>query len=357
MSRLPKMVRVSGNNPCPACKKHDWCLVAHDKKACICKRVESGRALKNDAGWLHKFDDGLPRILAPVDQPKPKKPSGINWNDEAIRYACNLSSDRKHTLTRDLGLPDHGLDPILFIGWREDRGDHCFTFPERDGTGKIIGINRRYWDKSKKLILGGSRGITLPKGWSTPSDNPLFIAEGPTDVAALVAAGIPAIGRPSNNGGVQHLAVALSEISEDRTVCVIGENDLRMNWVMNKPMWPGLEGAVAVARQLAELLPHNFVWALPPDSAKDVREWLTSKYHGNTAWKFRGWDFISSITKGFYGADVGIDEFKDLSRMSREELSFEEESWDIGSSIDEILGRFVSVGRPARVTEFSALFQ
>jgi len=355
--KLPPMVRVSTKKPCPACKKADWCLVAADGKACICKRIESNRLLKNDAGWLHRFDDEGPRVYLPVEKPKPiKHESGINWHDEAIRYAVNLQNDRKRSLAVDLGLPENGLDPIMFMGYREDRSDYCFTFPERDGHGKIIGINRRYFDKSKKLLAGGSRGLSMLKGWNVPSELPLFIVEGPTDAAALIAAGIPAIGRPSNTGGVAHLVVALAEIHEDRTVCVLGENDLRMNWALSKPQWPGLEGAISTVRQLAEQLPHRFVWAIPPDDAKDARDWLTKKSHGSTAWKFRGWDFYSSIKDSFYGPDIGLPEFSDISRMNRDAFNFESESWNAVDSFDELLAKFVSY-KPSEQDDMSALFR
>ncbi|WP_171475045.1 hypothetical protein [Frigoriglobus tundricola] len=47
---------------------------------------------------------------------------------------------------------------------------------------------------------GSKRGLTLPTGWRD-RPGPVFVVEGPTDAAALTAAGLAAVGRPSNAGG------------------------------------------------------------------------------------------------------------------------------------------------------------
>jgi hypothetical protein len=58
-----RMKRVSKSNPCPACGKPDWCLVAEDGSAAICARIEQGSVKKcGDAGWLHIFRENVPNV-------------------------------------------------------------------------------------------------------------------------------------------------------------------------------------------------------------------------------------------------------------------------------------------------------
>jgi len=54
MSGKEKMQRVNRQRPCPVCGKPDWCLVAPDKSAAICARIEESSVKRcGDAGWLH----------------------------------------------------------------------------------------------------------------------------------------------------------------------------------------------------------------------------------------------------------------------------------------------------------------
>src|SRR5205085_334883 len=119
---------------------------------------------------------------------------------------------------------------------------------------------------------GSKRGLIIPEGWERRK-GPVLLAEGASDTAALHALGLAAVGRPSNGGGVQALAELLRGC--DREVIVLGEFDPKRDGT-----WPGLTGAQAVAAQLAGRLGRQVRWALPPDQAKDVREWLTRQKEG-----------------------------------------------------------------------------
>jgi P4 family phage/plasmid primase-like protien len=265
------MVRTSPSRPCPVCKKPDWCLVAADGLACICKRIESSKQC-GDAGWLHRLAD-----------PFAPPPSVKNWTNDAKRYASQLDSDRKRGLCDRLRLPAEALDTLPHLGFRDDDpAGPCFTFPESDAGGTVIGINRRFSDSTKKLIRGGNRGLTLPHGWRE-RPGPVCVVEGPTDAAALSAAGLACVGRPSNSGGAKLLGELLAGWPSDRDVYIIGEND-------KKPHggWPGQTGALSVAKQLAETLRRPIRVAFPPGEAKDVRDWLTADAHGETPWAVRG---------------------------------------------------------------------
>lgn len=274
-----KMRRVSASNPCPICDRPDWCLVAPDGCAVICTRTESAKRC-GDAGWLHRLAEPVPRASTvnrkPIGAPK-------DWPALAAAFAAKLDHDRRAKLAAKLGLPAGALDALPLLGFNpDDPAGACFTFAECDPTGRPIGLNRRFRDGSKKAMSGAKRGLTLPTGWR---DRPgsVFVVEGPTDAAALTAAGLSAVGRPSNAGGVALLADLLRDLDPERDVIVLGEND-------EKPdgKWPGRTGAQSVARGLAAALRRPVRWALPPTDAKDVRDWLTAEARGAAPWDQRG---------------------------------------------------------------------
>lgn len=350
---VPGFIVTTTAKPCPLCQRSGWCLIAKDGHAALCQRVESKKKWKG-AGWYHVLDASIKPVYIPTKKPdKPKTDS--RWSAEAIRYAANIDPTARGRLAVKLGLPESGLNCIPLIGWRDEKASGCFTFPEKDGDGKIIGLNRRYESGEKKVIAGGERGITLPTCWNNPTDEPLWIVEGPTDAAGLTVAGLKAIGRPSNNGGASHLARAIKAISETRTIIVLGENDERFDKLLKRLRCPGIEGATAVAVQLTASLPHRIEWAMPPAGYKDAREWLTSKNHGDASWSSRGKDFAYIVRSESRPAAMAIEEHKADLELRQNEFEFESDSWGVDSPVDEILSRIGSA--PAAESDLSALFQ
>jgi putative DNA primase/helicase len=314
-----EMLRVSQARPCPVCKKPDWCLVAPDGSAAICARVESPKRCK-DAGWLHRLAEPTPSFGA---NPRVKLASAKNWQLEAQTYAANLDPDRRRGLAGDLGLPADALDALPLLGF--DPAERCYTFPECDETGAVIGLNRRFADGSKRMMPGGKRGLTLPNGWHERA-GPLLIVEGPTDTAVLVAAGLCAIGRPSNTGGVPLLAKLLRDWPTERGIVIVGENDRK-----ESGEWPGRTGAESTARTLATKLNRSVKWALPPDGSKDARQWLTASEHGETPWPVRGQELLgfleaeavtiapptAGLTLGDFDENTANDAVDDPHRLAR----------------------------------------
>ena len=49
-------LRVNKSRRCLICERADWCLIARDRSAAICPRVQSDTRA-GDAGWLHKLTD------------------------------------------------------------------------------------------------------------------------------------------------------------------------------------------------------------------------------------------------------------------------------------------------------------
>src|SRR5262245_49869927 len=277
-----KMQPVSASNPCPVCKKLDWCLVTPDGSAAICQRVESTKKC-GEAGWLHRL--GEPTQARLHAQHATKKPTSTpeNWQSLAATFVANFDANRRANLATLLKLPADALDALPRLGFNpDDSAGECYIFAELDATGNVVGFLRRFNNGSKKTMHGGKRGLTLPTGWRA-KPGPVFVVEGPTDTVALTAAGLCAVGRPSNSGGVKLLAALLCDLDTDRDILIVGENDSK-----GTGHWPGRDGAVSVARGLSTALRRPVRWTLPSNETKDVRDWLTAEGRGAMPWDQRG---------------------------------------------------------------------
>jgi hypothetical protein len=187
-------------------------------------------------------------------------------------------------LARCLGISPPALE-VLGVGSGQDAAGQFSSWPERDGSGMVVGIVRRYGDGSKKHMSGGSAGLYYANSWRDTA-GPVLLPEGGSDTAALLTMGLSAIGRPSNTGGIQHLAKLLRH--DRRQVVAIGENDRkpdRVGAMAQCPSgcpgcswcWPGKFGAKATAERLTQLLGRRVHWR-QVFGAKDSRAWLIA--HG-----------------------------------------------------------------------------
>lgn len=128
----------------------------------------------------------------------------------------------------------------------------------RDGNGRLRGFRFRGWDGGKSTLKGTHEGIFLPTTLR-PVER-IFIAEGPSDTAALLDLGANAVGRPSCTGGVAFIERLVRRM---RPSCVVIAADAD---------GPGQQGAETLARKLLPLATVRII--TPP--AKDVREWLVA---------------------------------------------------------------------------------
>jgi hypothetical protein len=225
----------------------------------------------------------------------------IDWRARAERFAGDLKPEREIELAAALGLPVVALGELPLLGFcltgphKDESGNNlgvCWTFPEVDAAASVIGLICRYRNGQKKAWPQGKRGLTLPDHWRERS-GPILVPEGQSDTLALVALSVSGVGRPSNMGGVEHLCSLLRDIPADRTIVVLGERDPN-----DKGQWPGREGAVKTARELSTKLGRPVKWALPPDGAKDVREWVRSKNLDPTCadmWHDSGQELLNGI--------------------------------------------------------------
>jgi hypothetical protein len=275
MSDKPRLTQVTPANPCPVCG-HGNSHCARRNRLILCRKSQGPVSgfdykgpSKKDSQWAIYLDPQG----APQPHPGPPGASGhpIDWSARAAQYANALTIQTRYQLAQHLKLPetplmDHG------IGYRpDDQNGPCWTFPERNGAGAIIGISRRYANGAKKAMYGGQRGLFVPSGWSQ-RERPVFCPEGPSDALALTALGLAAVGRPSNAAGVEHLAALFKEWPADRPIVIVGEYDPN-----DQGQWPGKDGAVKVAADLSALLRRPVHWVLPPKGHKDVRAWALAQ--------------------------------------------------------------------------------
>lgn len=173
-------------------------------------------------------------------------------------------------LSAELRLPALGLDGHG-IGVCTSRphgiASACWTLPEHDGDGQVIGLLARYPARvggQKLSIPGSQRGLTLPAGWRERSvaAGALYLPEGASDTFTMHVCGQPAVGRASCSDGTKHLPRLLRDLPESVALVVVADLD---------PHGAGLRGAQDLARVLTESLQRPVRVVLPPAGSKDVR--------------------------------------------------------------------------------------
>ena len=209
------MTSVTKGAPCEVCGGDHKCSRG-DEGLIICGREDGpvsgfhhlGPAKGDDQFHLFRLDDGTdpPAAIAnSKPKPKPKQPQGArDWGAEATRFAKCFTLEARAELASRLGLPPavFALMPLIGVSGHNDLG-RTFTFPECDATGKVIGLTERIPEgggkETKKMRSGGHRGLTIPTNWKV-YEGPVCPVEGPSDTLAMTAAGLAALGRPSNTG-------------------------------------------------------------------------------------------------------------------------------------------------------------
>jgi hypothetical protein len=273
-----KISSVKRDSPCPVCGGTHKCSVATDG-AIFCGRkseavpgfVHLGPCKSNPIWHIYRRE-GDP-VLEERDR-QYREQHNLNANGSppidwaAIAQLCEdaLTTELRDELAADLGVPP-GVLALLGVGWYAQ--DKCWTFPERDAAGQAVGINRRWKDGRKKVMPGGHRGVYIPSDWRKKRDGPILLPEGASNVLALRAMGLCAIGRPNNMAGADILGGLLKDTTPDREIIVLGDFDPKLSGD-----WPGLAGAKSTAAKLSQHLGRMVTWCLPPDSAKDVRKWF-----------------------------------------------------------------------------------
>ena len=290
-------IRVSRRHPCPVCGHPDWCAVNQEGTLAFCPRVPSDWYVDGEAkGWLHRLNNQNASHsnyrLFPIpffsSKGRTDDQQATEW--EPIAWALHRSGRRKlRELASELGVARVALE-VLRVGRGNLRGSWCWSFPERNGKGRVVGINRRLIPSGEKRTAPGSRrGLTFSDEWHLWS-GPILIVEGGSDTAAGITLGRATVGRPSCTGGVRYLAELLAPFRR-RRIIVVAEHDRKRHEELLEPLrsrhsptcpgcmacWPGRAGAIDTAKALTRKLGRKVEWQFPPDGAKDLRAWLQSQ--------------------------------------------------------------------------------
>ena len=251
--------RVNRANPCPICKRPDWCAVSADGTAALCQRVESAKRC-GEGGWLHRLKDGprQERRCVRVVRLSAGGPAREDLARLARDFREAVDPGRLYQFAVSLGLSVTSLCQ-LGVGWSAEH--RAWSFPMTDAGGAVLGIRLRRPNGFKFAVKGGREGLFIP---STGGDeiSPLYICEGPTDAAALLDMGFRDVaGRPSCTGGIK-LLVGLVRSRRAAEVVIVADADE-----------PGRRGADNLASVLVLYAPTVRVIA-PPEGVKDAQDWL-----------------------------------------------------------------------------------
>lgn len=261
MSGMP-LQRVTRTRPCPICRRPDWCTVTADGRLAICMRVPEGAKKRSaNGGFVHVLRDdrawrSLPR--ARVIPAAVCEPQRADLDRLARQYREAVDGAALQVLADSLGLSTGSLRRLR-IGWDSRR--RAWTFPMVNPASQVVGVRLRFPDGRKLAVTGGREGLFIPDGLDYSGS--LILAEGPTDCAALLDLGFPAIGRPSCSGAVRH-CTELVRAHWPLDVVAMADSDV-----------PGKSGAQSLALALLPFARSVRV-IQPPAGLKDARAWKRS---------------------------------------------------------------------------------
>jgi len=196
---------------------------------------------------------------------------GPDFGAYAKRCTDAMTPKQRQTLADKLGVHPDALER-LGVGIDGEQS----TWPEAAPDGRVTNVMRRAPDGSKRAMRGSQRGLTLPDGAKlrpVPDGEPLLVAEGATDCAALLSMGLGAVACPSAGVGERQLVAVLA--SFEGRVIVLGDNDAS---------GAGQKHAERVSAALAAGRVSAIVtWAMTPGGAKDAREWLKARIPDSAA--------------------------------------------------------------------------
>jgi hypothetical protein len=163
-------------------------------------------------------------------------------------YVCGDWS-RLWPLTERLGIPAEAF-VLLYAGTSGD----CLVIPERDADSQIVGYSRRAADGTKNMIPGSRRGLILPT--MQPAGDTIFIPEGATDTATLLAHGLPTVGRSGATPSALclHWLVEYLRKSPYRSIVLVADRDAGA----------GMDGAKTTAARIKAELPDRDVRIVQP---------------------------------------------------------------------------------------------
>lgn len=221
--------------------------------------------------------------------PKRRAASPPQRTFDAAAYHARLRESWDHVwldgLSLSIGASMEALER-LEPAW--DARHQAFAFPMRDGDGRIVGIRLRNQEGRKWAVSGSKAGLFYPADLQLGEFRDIVILEGPTDTAAALTLGLPAVGRPSCNSGEEDLRRLVSRLGV-RQVTIVADHDEAKSRANDSSYWrPGTIGAAKLAQDLKRM----YRIVTPPD--KDFRQWAINSqldrqayeaYAKNSNWK------------------------------------------------------------------------
>ncbi len=243
---------INKDNPCPVCGRTKYCLINTNGSAVICTKKPNDRPI-GEAGWLH--------VLNPKEnfdyEPTKFEQVFVRYRKNMIAGMADILADRLHVTAASIERLGVGFYPL----------ENAWVFAEMDEHGNVIGLLKRYHDGRKLMEKGSERGLIYPNPLP-PTEKPILVVEGASDVLAGLDMGYVTVGRPSADGGGK----LLSALLRGRDVIIVGENDQGAGVRGMEKMFQVLK---AVCKSVQKVL--------PPAGKKDLRAW-----HPNAA-EFELW--------------------------------------------------------------------
>jgi hypothetical protein len=162
-------------------------------------------------------------------------------------------------LAQELGVTPSVLRRLA-VGWNENA--RCWTFPLRDASLQVVGLNQRFRNGDKRVMQGHHVGLYIPI--DLPADlsgHTLLVCEGGSDTAAALDMGFWPVGRFSCSTCEQML-VELVGRTRPAGVVIVADSD-----------GPGRDGAASMAFAITPRVASCRIIE-PPEGYKDLRCWL-----------------------------------------------------------------------------------
>ena len=203
---------VTTKNRCLACGGGDWCAWTPDSAMLKCERSTTAPPNmfhvrnQNGGALFRPARDADHRHSAGAACPQPDV--AVHFDDEARGFASALGPEQLTELASTLGVRPDALQTVgagwataddlrrlrvSGAGWHDRYPDGAYAFPERDGTGRLVGFCFRSADGRKGAPgcrIGAHRGLIVPSSLAERAD-PVLVAH---EAAAKHAAALGNLG-------------------------------------------------------------------------------------------------------------------------------------------------------------------
>lgn len=191
---------VTPEAPCPVCTGDHKCSVGDGGDFIICGRRDStvpgfrhnGAAAADPQFHLYRRRPTAGEMAGQAVAAGTKAPSGpeIDWRQRAKACTIALTASLAQELATELGVP---VEVLLGLGVGYLGRSECWTFPEKDAEGNIVGISTRDRAGKKRMMKGVSRGVYFADD-PIRTEGPILLPEGFSDAATAFAMGLSVVG-------------------------------------------------------------------------------------------------------------------------------------------------------------------